>query len=134
MKNYLSLILLLTCLCGCGSSKPKVYVDPAAVNKIQSKCPSIKGKDLLVYYLDGSCSFCISKADEIEKSLKANTKKAAVFVATTQNANVTLFNFEQANIKSCIIIDDSARFEKFLPLNSVTLVKPDGEIISQTNH
>ncbi len=128
MKKGRSILLihaffLMLSLSNCGVAK-KDYLQPAAYEKMLAIDNSLKGKDLLVYYFDGDCSFCIAKLITMEKE---NNKDGArrVYIAKTSDPVVFSFNIKENGVTAPVYIDNDNFFPAFLQLNRVARVNAD---------
>lgn len=137
-KIGIPLMGVLLLIGACKDQKPVEKVnlmDHTLLDSIYVKCPEVKKKPLTIYYLDGDCPSCISKAKTLETQHQNQTiDRKLVLMAITQNINMLTYNLKSSNITSCILIVKPEQLTAQIPLHSVTTIDPTGKILKQIEH
>ena len=130
-------VITLVCICSTGCVNQPISrktIDKTVYAKIAMLCPDIRSKVVNIYYFDGDCSICISKAMDLENEFRGNAMEKVLYIATTQNEYAARFNIENIGIKSCYIISDSAEYNSFFSLNTITKIDKNLKIIEERKY
>ena len=123
-------VMLVAVFCACRPAT-KVYINQKLYNRISSICPDSNNSPIVLYYFDGDCSICIAKARYIETTLiKSKNAMKPIFIARTINPEVLKFNIRNAQIKSCVFIDNGNSFEHDFTLLQILKIDQDRSFVN----
>lgn len=123
---FILFVVFLELVFSACKTKNEMHLSSKTYRALLDKCPNIGGKEIELYYMDGTCSFCIAKAQEIEKGLRNKPDWKALFVVRSSNKELTDFYFKEQKIESCIIYDtDSIMKNSNIRFNEVVKISQD---------
>ena len=103
-------LLLVAC-----NNSIKDHISDELFAFLKNNCHTNERKNVVVYYFDGDCSFCIGQVIELEERYKKNKDTTAINIAKTRNPAYLRFQLKEENISPCIIVTaDSTKYDSLV--------------------
>lgn len=128
MKKILEIVSILyaffwgTVFSGCNGDSSKIKLNQSAYEKIAADCPGLINKNIIIYYFDGDCGFCIAKAVEIDNDEKNKQDIRLVLIAKTNNPSTLSVNLKENHLSACMLIEKDNFFDQYLKFNELIRV------------
>ncbi len=134
IKGVLGTLLVFGFILGACRSTPQNQVTDELYTFLQNNCHSIKQKNIVTYYFDGDCSFCIGQIIELEERYEKKQDTMVICIAKTRNSAYLRFQLKEHNISPCLIImNDSTRYDSLIQkqfvVNKTYVIGKDHEVV-----
>lgn len=97
-------IVALSFVLGACSSNPKKQISDELFTVLKKSCQHEAKKNVVVYYFNGDCSFCIAQVIELEERFGKNQDTMVINIAKTKNPAYLRFQMKESKIMPCMVL------------------------------